>query len=774
MERAVRAVRAAMDVEGALRAHAEAMGRGTPEHETGGELRRAWARAVAALVVSGEEKDPPRHGDDWRGIVGEFAEVHPASPKTYMAYVAAEAELPRRPRLAFFSPSGFYLAHLVACERCRGAEREGGVWAACPIHRLASLYSGARPIPREGMAPPSRPAGPPVLPRRLPVRPLDAAALRAELDVELALGTVRLLTATQAADPALCSEVAGMHIAWTTEREVPAHLAGMGTDCVMDVPAVAAAAQLRGRAEASAFMAAAGSSVPDSDEGRARLRAAFADAMVADKATKARPVPHLNRTCNVWGRSVGTLFPSVPDLIGGAAPGSVATTMDATKAFRAVRLATDGAAAQVMQCPATGRLFSPTGGAWGSNSIGAAYCAGTGLIKEIIRGEGMRVGEGDTLMEVAELGLLPAAVGEALRGLLAHRSPGVLQAQRERRIRTTGVADDIAIVTAAELAVGARDWARALTRLVGYTENLKKEQHSATFTYGGLACDLTGAAPSITLRVVKLYAFLADMAFIAAVGAAGGWVPTTWLRSAVGLMEWAAQADAGVKLRRGGIRQALVRAEALNHEWARVGGRSTAGVGAAGIVARAKEGRARSTRVIARAAVRPIAVKVSVTDHGLQAQTPSARGPGGRVVGLASDASLGSAQSSWGLLIDEGECMFAMSPRQKEASSGASEADAMLTYARRRFHTLVAGTTVVWTTDSLGCYNAFTKGQARYGSPLWRAVEETLLLAEQFAVNLMCIWVPRTCNTAADSLASRRSTQDAAEWAQRAGRALVC
>ena len=381
--------------------------------------------------------------------------------------------------------------------------------------------------------------------------------------------------------------------------------------------------------------------------------------------------------------------------------------------------------------------------------------------------------EGDALMEEGELRRLPAAAAKALEELLAQRSPALLQAQRGRQVRTTGVADDIAIVTAPDLAEAARTWARALTRLVGYTENIKKAQMGSTFIYGGLACDMTGEAPTLTLRVVKLYSFLADMSFIAAVGAAGGWVPTTWLRSAVGLMEWAAQADAGVKLRRGGIRQALVRAEALNHEWAAVGGRSTAGVGAAGLVARAVEGRALSTRVVARAAVRPIAIKIAATEHGLQAQTPASDGPGGRVVGLASDASLGATHMSWGLLIDEGQCMFGTGPRRAGASSGAAEATAMLKYARGRFHKFAPGTSVVWTTDSLGCFNAFTRGRARYGSTLWSVTEETLLLAEQYAVNLMCNWVPRTCNTAADSLASRRSPQEADAWARRAGRQLV-
>ena len=81
--------------------------------------------------------------------------------------------------------------------------------------------------------------------------------------------------------------------------------------------------------------------------------------------------------------------------------------------------------------------------------------------------------------------------------------------------------------------------------MVGYTEILKKAQRGSIFTYGGLACDLTGATATVTLRVHKLFAFYADMAAIAAVGRAGGWMPVAWLRSTVGLMEWAAQADAG-------------------------------------------------------------------------------------------------------------------------------------------------------------------------------------------------------------------------------------
>ena len=64
-----------------------------------------------------------------------------------------------------------------------------------------------------------------------------------------------------------------------------------------------------------------------------------------------------------------------------------------------------------------------------------------------------------------------------------------------------------------------------------------------------MAVDLTGDAPVLTVRVQKLYAFYADMALIAAVARAGGLVPTAWLRSAAGLMEWAASADAGVKPR---------------------------------------------------------------------------------------------------------------------------------------------------------------------------------------------------------------------------------
>ena len=51
-------------------------------------------------------------------------------------------------------------------------------------------------------------------------------------------------------------------------------------------------------------------------------------------------------------------------------------------------------ACQVAQFPATGDLYAPTGGVFGSNSCGAAFCVASGLLKEAIRGATPLVGGG--------------------------------------------------------------------------------------------------------------------------------------------------------------------------------------------------------------------------------------------------------------------------------------------------------------------------------------------------------------------------------------------
>jgi hypothetical protein len=546
----------------------------------------------------------------------------------------------------------------------------------------------------------------------------------------------------------------------------------VGTPIV--VAQVAQMAQACGEKEAAVYLGASRGMQPT--ESHEAMQRAWEAATAAGRPLKARPVPHLNRTCNAWSVPVGTLFPTVPDLIGGATGTSVVITMDAVKAYRGLRLTPAAASQQCMMDPATGDVYAPTGGVWGSNSVGAAYCAVTGLLKEGVRGAAawhMDGGSSGHLLDANEAVWLEGAeLEQAMHGLLSSRTPEILQAQMKDEIRVTGVADDIGIVVDTTIAAVTRTWARAVAATMGYTENLSKAQMGPQVAYGGMAVDLRTGTPTLTLRVAKLYSFYADMALLAAVGRAGGYVPTSWLESAVWLMEWAAGVDAGVRLRRGGLRATLVRAKAKEHAWAAPGSGSTAGMAAAGIIARAVAGAARATRVVSVEGARPVAVRVFATPEGMQAIAPTTDEGGRRQIGVASDAGLNGVRASYGVLIGDDRAMFGIAPVVAGASSGWAETMACLQMARAIFSG-EEGATVVWTTDSLGCFNAISKGRARYGTPLWIALEELLLLAERHAINLQAVWVPRTLNTSADSLASRRNDAEAGAWAEKAGRRLI-
>jgi len=703
-----------------------------------------------------------------------FAAAHVAQPRSFAAYAAAERELPVRAGLAYLSAAGAYLVHLITCGQCQDAEEAGAVAAECEIHTLAAMLEGTAPVPGPDGVPPQRPPGPPRLPLAGQVSEQDRVALARELAAEVALGTVRRLTLAEQMEPALCSEVAGMHVVYTCERPVPDEIKGMGVGSPIVVAQVAQLAQACGEREAAGYMEATRGMLPAGHHDV--MQAAWATATAAGRPLKARPVPHLNKTCNAWSLPVGTLFPTVPDLVGGAAAGSVAITMDAVKAYRGLRLTPQAAAQQCMMDPATGDVYSPTGGVWGSNSIGAAYCAATGLLKEGVRGaaawhaDGVAVGPPLSMDEA--VWLEGTGVQAAMQALLDARAPEVYAAQTRGEVRATGVADDIGIVVDQAIATPTRAWARAVAAIMGYTENMVKAQMGAQVAYGGMALDLSSGSPTLTLRVAKLFSFCADMALVAAVGRAGGYVPTSWLESAVGLMEWAAGVDAGVRLRRGGLRATLVRAVAKDYAWVGVGGKSTAGIAAAGMVVRAVGGAARATRVVSVESARPVGMQVSATPQGLQAIAPTTVEAGERRIGVASDAGLNAEQASWGVLIGTDRAMYGTTPRIKGASSGWAEARACLEMARVVFKE-EEGATIVWSTDSLGCFNAIAKARARYGTPLWTVLEELLLLAERYSINLQAVWVPRTMNTSADTLASRRSLSDAQAWAGAAGRRLV-
>lgn len=770
-DRAERAVRAAADIGALMLSVAR---KGTDAWGTPAQLTRLLARTTASLVDPDETRgaDAP-HGDDWRAIVEEFKGSHPPRPRLFAEYADAESGRPTRPLLPHASPPLGYAIHLLNCARCRAAEASRTP-VACPVHVWCAMMEGLRPVPGPDGPPSRRPPGPPALPSHGPVTSADAEALRVELAAEVELGTLRRLTAAEGADPDVCAQVCGMHVVSKNERTLPATLAGMGSERLMDVQAVAEAAQEAGGKEAAAYLVAAAGLTPTMASARAAMSAAFDAALALHRKPggKMRPVPHLNKTANSWSIPVGTTFPSAADLAGGAPPGSSMFTMDATKAYRAIRLDPAAAAQQVMCDPATGDIYAPTGGVWGSNSVGAAYCGVTALIKEAVRGRGPSWVEGSdqgpaTAAELEACARSSPALAAVLADLCRLRTPAILLAQQQHAIVATGTADDIGCRAPAGVIVELHTWTRDLARRVGYTENVAKGQTGPCLTFTGMAVDLTGDAPVLTVRVQKLYAFYADMALIAAVARAGGLVPTAWLRSAAGLMEWAASADAGVKLRRGGVRAALCAAEARGYDFASVGRTYTAGAAAAGMLARACRGDARPARMFRASAIwSAAAVSYEETLHGLQALTITAPG----VTGISYDASLAEGMVTTGAI-----CGRAAVHRRFRARKGESSMSAELAALRAAavvHFPLHAGSTVIAVGDSLSAAYAVNRARADYGTRAWEELEVILTLAELYSITLFAIWLPRTANTSTDALSNCRTDQAAHDWAERCGRTL--
>jgi len=257
VDRAERAVRASMDALGALRAAMEASGRRIGAFASAAVLRRALRRAAAHLVAPGEAREAKPDGDDWRARAQQFAQSHPARPRRYDQLARDETALPQRApaQLQFWSPAAVYAVHLFTCSACRDAERAGGVNGACEVHVVTTMLSGLHPVaggiePR----PPPREPGEPPRPRRGDVPAADAALYAADWARQVALGTARMLTRAEVADPEACAQVAGMHIAHKHARALPPHLAAMGTGgAPLDVATLVAHAAAVGRLEGRGF-----------------------------------------------------------------------------------------------------------------------------------------------------------------------------------------------------------------------------------------------------------------------------------------------------------------------------------------------------------------------------------------------------------------------------------------------------------------------------------------------------------------------------------------
>ena len=717
--RAVRALEAAVDVPAALWAFWQARGLRAPRYLLESALRRAASRMYAHVAAPGDAEDidpPAAFADDWRGLARAFASANPPAPRLQQQYERDEAALPARPAggLAFASPAGAFRVHLLTCARCREAEARGTPDPSCEAHVLAAMLGGLSIVAGPAGYPMLRPVGPPDRPSRGAVTAADAAALASDITEQVRLGILRPLSPSEASDPATCAEVAGMHVVYKAAREFPAELGAAGAD--FNPGAIINHAVASGRAEAARYLRLAAGTTPSSPNGCNLLAGAFNVALAPGRsaAGKRRPVLHLNSTCNLWSPKIGTSYPTPAELVGGAGPASAGLVIDATRAYQSIRQAPRTAAHKVCQDPATGSLYATTGGAFGSNQDGAAYCALSALLKEGIRGASYEGGgEGELAQGTdSDAARWPAS----LRELVARRPRRVTEAQLAGNVTVTGVVDDIGVVADADRIACFRDWARTLAPMVGYTEHVAKTQMGPHIVYGGMRCDLAHPdGPSATLRPAKLHATYADLALVASLAqaalarGAGAWVPTAWLASVMGRLEWATQCDSGLLLRRGGLRVSLVRAQQLGHSFVNVGmgptGRAAcpAGAAAAGIVQRALDGHARAARFFSVDDTGAFSVSLTAAPHGVEGAqavvTPSAH-----VRGFAGDASLAHGTVAVGAIVEDGsgarEALWSATAADPTDSSGSAEASLFVALARERFATTWKDKTVIGVTDN--------------------------------------------------------------------------
>jgi len=317
-----------------------------------------------------------------------------------------------------------------------------------------------------------------------------------------------------------------------------------------------------------------------------------------------------------------------------------------------------------------------------------------------------------------------------------------------------------------QLAADLVAWAHAIAPRVGYTRAPAKDQFGQRLTYNGLQVDIS-AAPVASIKAAKLNSVYADLAYLVEVGTDGR-LPVEWYRSFMGSLEWVAELDAGVRLRRFHIRAPLTRAERKGHRFVTVA--RTAVDTAQAMLDRALRGEARATRPLPVDVVAAFSVAMSLTEAGVQAMpAPAAGRPG--VLGVASDASLQGGTVTCGVLHGAGEAVYIRRPARPGESSTSAELSALADTAEDIF--LEAGSTIaVWVTDNKGAADVVNSRNLRLDSGTFVDLDRIFSAAERAGVELFALWVPRTANTLADALTNCRSHEEAAGWAARHGRAL--
>ena len=725
----------------------------------------ALSELLTDTIQPGVREAPGPPADDWRALVAPFAQTGIAlglvRPRTLCQYERdTPPDAPHEHRRA--RPCGVYALHLPSCPGCTQAEAQSRPCPECPIHILAALCEGVWPVWEQG--PPPTPTSTPCAPDSAhELSPDDAAAASALLEDQVARGCGAWLIPAEVDDPAACAMVANVAFADITRRTVPEHLLHtLNPAGQLDVPAIARAAAASGEAEASAYVSAAALATNSTPAGRRTLQAAWQSSLRGGTSVKRRLIERLDTTVNDYLRHMGVTFPRATDILAGATPGQEIMVDDAVEAYRAMPVSTDLARWLCLKCPTTGRIFRPARLPFGYAQSCAAYSAFTALIKEAVR-----------ITAEARGGGLEAASALGHNATIQHAAaatPALRLAAAQGSYSCTGVVDDIFGCYPAPCRADAYALRQTVFTLAGYTRSAKKHRAGSSVALLGLLCTIPAhGPPCMQLQGLKLYQTLLDAHKLLAIATspiAVAGVPVAAFEAFVGDVGWWGQLDEGVALRCPGVRAALFISKDAHRGFVSLDPRSSPAVKPLqAICTRALDGLASATRVIPAGNILS-SFRISVADHtsGLQARADAA--PHALVACAASDASLEDGTVTWALLTTAPDGAQVLTRGARPAVPGESSASAeaeALRVASRSF-SAIAGATFIPILDALALVQALLARRTKYGTPLFDAIQETLINAEQHGVQVLPVWVPRTLNTAADAT-THLSPAQARAWA---------
>lgn len=790
---------------------------------------RSTTRVLQAAGLEDDNDDgplvPKPYGDDWEECAEPWAasalEYHTPClardiPEAPLTVAAADAARTRgeQPPLTQLCPRGFYIAHLLLCDRCCEAERTGVVFAACKIHTVVALARGAwvLPDPYGPEKPQPQVAQRPAAGTRA-LSPGDKAFIEQQMAVDTALAITRALSPAEEADPNECGPIALVHVVWRERMALPPDIAAVATGTLseLDVQRLARHAHQAARADAEAYLidgcAAPGSTAKSREMDFRALLLARSDAA----KRKGRVVVALNKTVNLGALRLSIDYSTAAHLMTGRGKRAVVWVHDGEKAFNQLLLHRSAQRQFVFWDPVANVVRQYLRCPFGGNQTCTLFSIFTALIKAVLReclsslgGGGLAraapvfMASGGRAKQLAE-----AATTCALSNR-AHADAG----RPVGPVAVGGILDDIAVVINPH---GDQDVkhadavVRAVFTLVNFRTN-GKEQFGADGVIEVLGTRADLRQGTLTPRGVKLYETLYQLSLLQtlseraqAPGAPTVSVPVSWLESVAGSFEWSGPTfDWRLRLHRQGIYAAVAFARQRGYHEARLGdGTKPAPSVLANmlrgdvdfVLRHAHEGRwrpmqffdARDLDVVKVFCARCPSTPLPSGEAAVQARAERAIMPrlGAEVVGIASDASIDDGawgSSVWAVHVPAfggdgagaagapgnagDEIMFRATSRADDDSSGTVELAPWLAVLERHGAAL-RGKFLVMMGDNLGNMYRVNRGRIRRGTRAHAMLMNLYDLAAEHEINFLALWLPRAANQYLDAISKCRTLAEA-------------